>query len=156
MTSVMVTRKRYRKPLPLNTIMQKSPKAGAQIYGYTVCIVSVITLLICLSSLMNAVFDLQDPLHSGYNPPGSPSLVAYDNYKMDVLKNLPKSDGSADLVPDDKTLRSMYEAARNDKIASVRSQANRTIIITLVLIAVCAILFSTHWRWIRKMNKSES
>lgn len=136
--------------------MEKSPKTGAQIYGYTVCIVSVITFLICISTLLNAFFDLQDPLHSGYNLPGSPSLVTYENYRIDILKNLPKSDDSASLLPDEQTLRAMYEAARNDKITSVKSQANRTIIISLILIAICVTLFATHWRWIRKMNKSEN
>lgn len=136
--------------------MEKSPKTGAQIYGYTVCIVSVITFLICVSTLLNAFFDLQDPLHSGYNPPGSPSLVSYDNYKMDILKNLPKSDDSKSIIPEEQTLKAMYEAARNDKITSVRNQANRTIIISFILIAICATLFITHWRWIRKMNKAES
>lgn len=134
--------------------MEKPPKTGAQIYGYTVCIVSVITFLICVSTLLNAFFDLQDPLHSGYNPPGSPSLVAYENYKMDILKNLPKSDGATNLIPDEQTLKGMYEAARNDKIASVKSQATRAMIISLILIAICLTLFVTHWRWIRKMNRA--
>jgi len=136
--------------------MEKSPKAGAQIYGYTVCIVSVITFLICISTLLNAYFDLQDPMHSGYNPPGSPSLVTYENYRMDILKNLPKSDDSASLVPNEQTLRAMYEAARNDKITVVKSQATRSIIISLILIAIGVTLFVAHWKWIRKMNKSEN
>ena len=136
--------------------MGKSPKTGAQIYGYTVCIVSVITFLICISTLLNAFFDLQDPLHSGYNPSGSPSLVAYENYRMDILKNLPKGDDSGSLVPNEQTLKTMYEAARNDKITSVKSQAKRTIIISFILIAICVTLFTTHWRWIRKMNRSEN
>ena len=136
--------------------MEKNPKTGAQIYGYTVCIVSVITFLICISTLLNAFFDLQDPIHSGYTPPGSPSLVTYENYKMDILKNLPKSDDAMSLVPNEQTLRAMYEAARNDKIGSVKSQATRSIIISLILIAICITLFITHWRWIRRMNKSDN
>ena len=135
--------------------MEKTTKTGAQIYGYTVCIVSVITFLICISTLMNAFFDLQDPLHAGYSPPGSPSLVAYDNYRMDILKNLPKGDDGASLVPDDQTLRTMYEAAREDKITSVKNQARRAIVISLMLIAICIALFIIHWRWLKKMNRAE-
>jgi hypothetical protein len=132
--------------------MEKSPRIGAQVYGYTVCVVSVITFLICIANLMNAVFDIQDPIHSGFNPQGSPSLASYENYKMDILKNLPKTDAT-NLVPEEQTLRAMYEAARNDKIVAVRSQATRNLTINSVLIAICLILFVTHWRWIRKMNK---
>ena len=131
--------------------MEKHLKTGPQIYGYTVCIVSVITFLICISTLLNAFFDLQDPLHSGYNPSGSPSLVAYENYKMDVLKNLPKSD-DGNLIPNEQTIKVMYEAARNDKITSVKHQAHRSIVISIILIVISITLFTTHWLWIRKMN----
>lgn len=131
--------------------MEKSPRVGAQIYGYAVCLVAVITFLICISNLVNAVFDLQDPIHSGFNPQGSPSLASYETYKMDLLKNLPKTDGAA-VIPDEQTLKTMYDAARNDKIVSVRSQATRNLTITSILVVVCLILFVTHWRWIRKMN----
>ena len=131
--------------------MEKSPRIGAQVYGYTVCLVSVVTFLICIANLMNAVFDIRDPIHSGFNPQGSASLASYENYRMDILKNLPKTEGTS-IVPDEQTLKTMYEAARNDKIASVKSQATRNITINTILIVVCLALFITHWRWIRKMN----
>ena len=37
----------------------------AQIYGYTVCLVAVITLIICVANIIPAIMDLSDPLHSG-------------------------------------------------------------------------------------------
>ena len=70
--------------------MEKSHKVVAQIYGYTVCLVAVITLLVTITTLVNAVFDLQDPLHADskfQGLQGSPSLASFENYKMDVLKS---------------------------------------------------------------------
>jgi hypothetical protein len=40
--------------------MEKSQKIGAQIYGYTVCIVAVIAFLISVTTLVNAIIDLQN------------------------------------------------------------------------------------------------
>ena len=137
--------------------MEKSQKVGAQIYGYTVCIVAVITILISIASLVNAVIDLQDPIHGGWTPQGMPSLASFENYKMDMLKSSQNGDGSskASYVPDDNTLRVMYEAARTDKIQSVKHESNKSITVGGLLIFICIILFATHWRWVRKLNKLE-
>jgi hypothetical protein len=135
--------------------MEKSQKIGAQIYGYTVCVVAVIAFLISVTTLVNAIIDLQDPIHGGMWFPQGPSLASYENYKMDILKSLQKGDESskASYVPDDQTLRAMYEAARTDKIQSVKHQSNKSIIVGSLLIFICVILFVTHWRWVRKLNK---
>lgn len=137
--------------------MEKTKKIGAQIYGYTVCLVAVITILISITTLVNAVLDLSDPLHSGWTPAGSPSLASYENYKMDILKSLPKGEESAatTYVPDDQTLKVMYEAAREDKIQSVRHNSNKNIIVSSFLIIICIVLFVTHWRWMRNLSKAE-
>ena len=135
--------------------MEKSQKVGAQIYGYTVCVVAVIAFLISVTNLVNAIIDFQDPIHADMWFPQSASLASFENYKMDILKSLQKGDESskASYVPDDQTLRAMYEAARTDKIQSVKHQSNKSIIVGSLLIFICAILFVTHWRWVRKLNK---
>lgn len=124
------------------------------IYGYLVCLVAVITVLICASTLVYAILDLGDPIHAGYTAPGTPSLASFDNYKMDILKSTPKEGESskAVYVPDDQTLRAMFEAAKDDKIQRIRHEANRTIVIDCILIAICVVLFVTHWRWMRKLS----
>jgi hypothetical protein len=137
--------------------MEKSSKTGAQIYGYSVCLVAVITFLITTTTLVNAVIDLGDPLHEGFVPAGSPSLASYENYKMDILKSIQKGDGdSKSYIPDDNTLRAMYESAKNDKIQSSLHQSHKSIVISSILIIICVSLFITHWRWMRKMTKSET
>lgn len=139
-------------------IMEKSKKTGAQIYGYTVCLVSIITFLIAISNLVNAFLNLGDPLHSGWNASGAPSLASYENYKMDILKTTQKGDemSKTTYMPDDQTLRAMYEAAKSDKIQMVKHDANGSIIVCTLLILICSILFFTHWRWMKAINNSDS
>jgi hypothetical protein len=137
--------------------MEKSKKTGAQIYGYTVCLVSIITFLISISALVNAILNLGDPMHSGYTPAWSPSLASYESYKMDLLKTSQKGDEitKASYVPDDQTLRAMYEAAKDDKIQKVKHDSNGSIIVCSLLILIGALLFITHWRWMQKINNSD-
>jgi hypothetical protein len=129
-----------------------------QIYGYLVCLVAVITFLICSSTLIYAIIDLGDPIHAGFNPAGTPSLASFDNYKMDILKSVPKEGEAAktSYLPDDQTLRAMYEAAKDDKIQRERHDANRSIVIDSILIVICVALFVTHWRWMRKFARLEA
>jgi hypothetical protein len=136
----------------------EKPQRVAQIYGYMVCLVAVITFLICVTMLVNAIIDLGDPLHSGWTASGSPSLASFHNYKMDILKSSQKEGESAKAayVPDDQTLQAMYEAAKDDKIQSARHEANRSIIVSGLLIVICIVLAWTHWRWMRKLSKAEA
>ena len=134
----------------------EKPKLIPQIYGYAVCLVSVITFLICITSIVNSLIDLSDPLHanSSYMAEKSASLASYDLYKIETLKSVKSETGttSASYVPDDKTLHSMYETAKAEKILSETHQIYRTVVVNSLLIVICIVLFITHWRWIRKLS----
>lgn len=135
----------------------EKPHRIAQIYAYTVCVVAIVTVLICVSALVSAVLDLGDPLHAGWTPPGAPSLASFDNYRADILKSAPKEAEAAKIgyVLDEQTLRAMYEAAKNDKIQNVRHESNRSITISTILIVICTVLFVVHWRWVKKLAKAD-
>lgn len=115
---------------------------------------AVITLLITITTLVNVLFDLQDPLHAGFRLQGSPSLASFENYKMDILKTSQRGEGASQssYVPDEKTLNAMYEAAKADKIQSAKHSAHQSITISTLLIVICSILFITHWRWMSKIR----
>ena len=134
--------------------MEKSQKIGAQIYGYAVCLTAVITFLISVTTLVNAILDLGDPLHAGWTHPEEPSLASFENYKMDILRSLPAAETGekTSYVPDDETLKGMYEAAKDDKIRSSRHHSTRNVMIGGILMVVCVILFITHWRWMKKIT----
>lgn len=130
--------------------MEKKSKAP-MIYGYAVCLVAVITFIICIAGLVNAVMNLDDPLHAERNFNKSPSLASFENYKMDILTS---SEKEQTFTPDDQTLQTMYEAAKSDKIQSVKHRAKRDIMVNGLLIIICVVLFLTHWLWMRRLNKT--
>ncbi|MCD4664526.1 MAG: hypothetical protein K8R68_04580 [Bacteroidales bacterium] len=132
--------------------MEKQSKVPT-IYGYAVCLVTVITIIISVADLVNAVIDLGDPLHAERDYQKSPSLASFENYKMDILTS---SDKEQSFVPDDKTLLAMYESAKDDKIQSVKHRTMRSIMVSSILIVICLVLFITHWRWMRKLAKTGS
>ena len=136
--------------------MEKSTRIVSQIYGYAVCLVAVITFLISTTGLVTAIIDLGDPLHSGYTQQGTPSLASYENYKADIMKSFQKEteNNSTAITNSEQTFRTMYEAAKNDKIQSSRHQTQKTILISGLILIICIVLFFTHWKWMQRMVKS--
>mgnify|MGYP001615925577 CR=1 FL=1 len=128
----------------------KKSKIITTIYGYAICLIAVIVVLICVSQLVFALIDLSDPIHSGWN--SMPNLASFENYKMDVLQAVKdKSDKQSNFVPSDNVLRNMYKAARLDKINMEKHKANRDVVVNILMILISSILFFFHWRWMRKM-----
>ena len=132
--------------------MEKEKSQKIQmIYGYAVCLVVVITLLISVTSVVYALMDLTDPInaHRTYGK-DAPSLASFENYKVDIIKSL---DPAHELSLDDATLKSMYTAAKDDAIAKVTHNSYRTIIVNSLVLLICIILFTTHWIWMKKLSR---
>lgn len=128
--------------------MEKQNKVR-RIYGYAVAIIAIIVFIINIASLINALLDLSDPLHAERT---DTSLVSFESYKLDALKGL-REDVP---IPDDQTLRAMYEAAKNDVIQSVQFHSKRSMTVSGLLIVISIILFTTHLIWMRKLAKVET
>lgn len=135
----------------------EKPHRMAQVYGYIVCLVAVITFIICLANIIPSIIDLGDPLHSAnmFNPQGSPSLASFEIYKMDILKSASKEETAekGNYVPDDATLKIMYEAAKSDKIQTSLHVARRSIIVNGLVMLASIVLFTSHWFWMRRLVK---
>ena len=100
----------------------------AQFYGYSVCLVAVIALLVSVGFLAGALLDWRDPLHA-VDMVGYPqrSLASFDTYKMDIL-NPPYGGPQPNplrYTPDDQTLMRMYEAARPRTNPGLNSAAGK-------------------------------
>lgn len=135
--------------------MEKSQKI-VQVYGYTVCLVALITFIITVTTLVNAMLDKSDPLHYGWTSPEAPSLASYENYKMDVLKSGKNSNDATraqSYVPDENTIRKMYDSAKQDKIDSALHDINKTTIVSSLVLILSIAIFLTHWFWMKKIRK---
>jgi ATP-dependent Zn protease len=126
----------------------KRKKLIAQIYGYAVCLVAVITFLISIISFTNALFDLSDPEFAGYR--SDVNLSSFENFKTDAMKSVEKE---AAYIPDDATLQKMFNDAKMNKAKIVRHNAKKTILVTSLTILLSIALFIGHWIWLRSISK---
>lgn len=135
----------------------EKPHKIPQIYGYVVCLVCIITILISVPNIINSLIDLSDPLHAGaWYPAGKDrNMASYELYKVDILAEYHgmKADSTA-YIPDEATIRAMYEAAREDKIQSATHIARRTVIVFTLLTIIAVVLFVIHFRWMRQISKA--
>lgn len=133
----------------------------AQVYGYAVCFITVIVILISIKSVVDAVIDLSDPIRAdsgGYGRSGR-SLSNFELYKLDARRE-PRVPGPAGAVPakvqtdslSDTDLRRLYDAEREQAIGNVKFRAIKTLIGSGLLIIVSLILFLVHWRWLRERD----
>jgi hypothetical protein len=126
----------------------------AQLYGYTVCLVSVVTILFAIPNLIENLFRLSDPLQATRSFGGfEPALSSFDAYKATYERARsfgPRDESAARPVPSDEELRRQYEGLRADRIASSQFEARRSLVSGLLLLVLAAALFTAHWRWLRR------
>ena len=137
--------------------MDRTNSRIAQAYGYAVCFITVITMLIGIKSVVDAAFDLSDPIRAengGYGRMGRP-ITSFELYKMEARRQpemRPGPNGVVRAVNDtlsDVELRKLYDAERDQTIGSAKFRAMRSLVGNLLMIAVSAVLFFIHWRWLR-------
>lgn len=133
----------------------------AQAYGYAVCLIAVITILISTASIVNSMFNLSDPLRAeGFGR--NTSLTSFAAYKrqqgqpitrpgrpMDSIATAPSN---AAAPRTDAELRQAFEDERIDQIGNVRFRSMRTLFTSLLMILVASGLFLMHWRWLRQAD----
>jgi hypothetical protein len=137
----------------------------AQVYGYAVCFITVIVMLISIKQVVDALIDLSDPIRAeggGYGRMGRP-IANFEVYKMAVRRepnprgtvpapvSAAQSRPAADTVSDAE-LRRMYDAEREDAIGSAKFRATRSLVGNLLLIILAGVLFGIHWRWLKQRD----
>ena len=120
-----------------------------QVYAIIVNVVAIITFIIALANFVSAVIDRNDPLYtSSYN---EADLSSFNKYKLDVLS---ETDKDASYIPDDDTIRSMYDDAKQAKVNKVKHTSFRTMMVSGLVIAFSVILFAFHWWLARKYSNT--
>jgi hypothetical protein len=132
-----------------------------QAYGYAVCFITVIMMLFSIKGVVDAAFDLSDPIRSeaGGRPITNFELYKNANRNVTVAKdqNGPTPSvavpvkSKADTLSDVE-LRKLYDAEREAAIGNARFRAIRSLVGNLLLITLAAILFTIHWRWLRRRD----
>jgi hypothetical protein len=144
--------------------MDRLNRFVAQVYGYAVCLITVIVMLASIKSIIDAVFDLSDPVRAqggAYGRSGRP-LTNFELYKMEARREGmrergPGPDGrpaAADTVSSDADLKRMYEAEREAQIGNTKFQATRSLFSGLLFILLAGALFLIHWRWLKGITSA--
>jgi hypothetical protein len=122
------------------------------LYGYSVCLVAVITGLFCTASVIRGLFNLSNPLRGDMERFSvSASLTSFEAYRATYQREL-MFRGNRDAKPDtlpDAELRARYEALKADRIAGARFEAARSITTSAILLLLAVGLFGWHWRWLK-------
>ena len=133
----------------------------AQMYGYAVCFITVIVMLIGIKQVVDAAIDLSDPIRAEGSRMGR-TLTNFDVYKMESRREAGNRAQAAPTPPgtapakaatdtiSDAELRHLYDAERETAIGNARFRATRSLIGNLLLIVLAAVLFVVHWRWLKK------
>jgi hypothetical protein len=139
-----------------------------QAYGYAVCLITVIVMLIGIKQVVDAAIDLSDPIRAEGSRMGR-TLTNFEVYKVENKRQAIERTGGApmpavivpaksatDSVASDAELRRLYDAERETAIGNARFRATRSLIGTLLLTILAAVLFGIHWRWLKRRDVSMS
>jgi hypothetical protein len=143
------------------------PRLIPQIYGYTVCLVGVITMLIASGGLIDGIFDSGRPEMSREV---DPSLRTFDTYKQSRIERARVYEPSrpppparavegvtaVEPLPPDSVLRVTYQEERKSQIDRARYQGNKRVVTSLFVLVLAIALFLTHWRWLRGLARAET
>ena len=137
-----------------------------QAYGYAVCFITVIVMLIAIKQVVDAAIDRSDPIRAeggGYGRMGGP-LTSFEVYKITVRRQMamrpyggpmPVGVGPSQALADtlsDAELRRLYDAERETAIGNVHFRAFRSLVGNLLLIVLAGVLFGIHWRWLKRRD----
>jgi len=129
-------------------------------YGYLVCLVAVITFLVNVSGFVDAMFERANPLRArgGFSGPGGESYTSFEAYRASINRERnPRADSARQ--PDTlatQELRSRYETLRADRIEQNKFDAAEKMVKNGLLILLAAVLFATHWIWLRRQREPDA
>jgi hypothetical protein len=133
------------------------PSLVQQFYGYGVCLIAIVTILVSASTFVEALFDRAEPLQAAGRYGFEGSLTSFESYRATQLQREgPPSravpDGTQPARGDTLTTaeqRARYEALRADHMARVSFDSMRRLVRSGLLMLIAAALFTAHWRWLR-------
>jgi len=130
-------------------VISQRPSRIQQVYGYAVCLITIVVMLITVTNLVNAAFDLTRPAELGrygYDE----NAASFESYKAQHQNQPtdPKT-GLAREQLSDSTLRVMFNADREGRAKYAHWEATKSFATNGLLLIIAAGIFLMHWRWLR-------
>jgi hypothetical protein len=132
------------------------PERVPQLYGYTVCLVTLIWALVSAVAIIDASLTLNAPLYRGDRMYGGfePSVSSFEAFRTtyDMSRRMMTRDPDSaklDTIPEPE-LRRRFDALRADRMERNSVEARRALITSTLSLLLAAALFAFHWRWLRR------
>ena len=132
------------------------PERVPQLYGYTVCLIALIWALVSAMSIMDAALTLNAPLYRSNRDfgPFEPSVTTFEAFRTtyETSRRMgvdPEQRTKLDSVPEAE-LHRRYQALRDERIDRNMVEARRSLIMGMLSLLIAAVLFTLHWRWLRR------
>lgn len=134
------------------------PKLVPQLYGYVVCLVCVITMLIASAGLIDGFFDAAVPQMSREVDHQSRTFEQYKQSRIERLnaRKTGVAPVTAEALPADDVLRRSYEEERAYQISRARYQGLRKMVTSILVLLLATGFFFAHWRWLRSFARVET
>ena len=132
------------------------PNRMPQVYGYTVCLITLIVSLVSVSSILNAMFDRANPLQSEFG--FGTVLSSFEGYKATYRREQTMFDRNGTARPDtmsEATLRQQYDALVKDRIAATQYRTAKSLTTGFIFLVISLVLFGLHWRWVRRLGGAQ-
>jgi hypothetical protein len=133
------------------------PERVPQLYGYTVCLVTLIWAIVSTVSIVESALTLSAPAYRGGPDYGfEPSVSSFEAFRTSYdrsrrMMSMDPRETKLDSVPEPE-LRRRYEALRADRIERNTVSARRSLITSVFSLIMAVILFAVHWRWLRRVG----
>jgi hypothetical protein len=138
--------------------VMERPERVPQLYGYTVCLVTLIWAIVSTIAIVGALLTLNEPLYRDDRGFGGfePSVSSFEAFRTtsEMQRRMMNQDQRAtplDTIPEPE-LRRRYDALRADRIARNMIEARRTLIVSTFSLIIAVVLFTLHWRWLRRVG----
>lgn len=124
-----------------------------QAYGYAVCLIAVVTALICVNGAARNAINLMDPIAAAsvYGEP----IDSFESWQASGRNQYGRPDGAGPDTTSVETQRRQYQAVRASVLARHSFNTRRDLATQAALLIVALVLFMTHWKWLQQSRPTK-
>ena len=135
--------------------MERSDRVP-QLYGYTVCLVSLFWAIASIIAIIGSLLTLSAPTHRTSPEYGfEPSVTSFEAFRTTYEQSRRMMSPDPRERPDslsEAELRRRFEGMRADRIERNTVGARRSLIMSTLSLLLALALLLWHWRWLRRVS----
>jgi hypothetical protein len=132
------------------------PERVPQLYGYTVCLVSLFWSIASVIAIVGSLLTLSAPMYRSTPEYGyEPSVTSFESFRMSYEQSRRMMSPDSRARPDslsEAELRRRFEGMRADRIERNTVGAQRALVMGALSLLIALAVFAWHWRWLRRVS----